>query len=370
MPVFEFPFRNYLTTGTGLTNNTVTLSANGDFCAFIFAAEQSISAKKIGFRTGSVTVTGKTIEFSIQAVSSDGQPTGTNLISGTTTTAPASNAWYEFTFSSTLTLSKGSVYAIVVKANDAGWSGNLIINCQVGGCESGVFPYIASKEAGAAATKQSNRSLETFYVIDNSGSPTVYGWPFDVDSQTVAIGINPDEAGMQFVIPTTSCSTYKVTGLRFATNTTINASAPDIGIALYNWNNGNYETALETTVFPVRNQSLTSAAIGIYEYYFDNPPILNAGSKYVASVYTTDPSFTTTALTTMRGMNITDTLKPAMWDQTNGYEWNRVSRATTTDNWSTTSNSTLAMSLICEIVSLPSGGGLLVHPGMAGGMRG
>ena len=369
MPTFEFPTRNVLTTGTGLTNVVVTISANGDYAAMVFVAESAITAKKIGFRTGTVTVSGKTIEYSIQTVGADGLPTGTTVVSGTTTTAPTSNTWNEFTFTGTGSLSKGTLYAVVVKASDASWSGNLPIRTQVSGVEAGVVPYSVAKEAGGAAAPVSNRNMETFYVVDNDGSPKVYGWPFDTDTTTVAIGINPDEAGMQFLIPTTVCSTYRVSGIRVATNTTLNASAPNLGIAIYNWNNGNYEAALETNSFPNRAQALSTAALGQYEYYFDSPPTLATGNKYVVSLYTTDPAFTTVALTTVRGMDVSDTLKPAMWDNTNGYEWNYVSRALTTDNWTTTANRVLSISLIIEILSLPGGGGSTAANPLVGYVR-
>ena len=381
MPTFEFPSRNILTTGTGLTNATITLSQNGDYAAMVFVAESAITAKKIAYRTGTVTVSGKTIEYSIQTVGADGLPTGTTVVSGTTTTAPQSDRWVEFTFTGTGSLSKGTLYAVVIKASDATWTtgtGNLPVLAQISGIEAGVVPYSVAKQAGGAAAAVSNRNMETFYIVDDAGSPKVYGWPFDQDGTsitnttvTAAIGINPDEAGMHFLIPATVCSTYRVAGIKVAMNMTLNTSAPNIGIAIYNWNSGNYQAALDTNSFANRAQALSAAAIGQYEYYFDNPPTLTAGNEYVVSLYTTDPTFTTVALTTVRGNEISDTVKPAMWDNTNDYKWNFVSRALTTDNWTTTANRVLAISLIIDILSLPSGGGgLKVHPGMTGGIRG
>jgi hypothetical protein len=365
MPTFEFPSRNILSTGTGLTDVAITLSQNGDYAAMVFVAEAAITAKKIAYRTGAVTVSSKTIEYSIQTVGADGLPTGTTVVSGTTTTTPLSNAWVEFTFTGTGSLSKGTLYAVVIKASDATWvtgTGSLPVLAQVSGIEAGVVPYSVAKQAGGAASAVSNRNMETFYIVDNAGSPKVYGWPFDTDTTTVAIGINPDEAGMQFLIPATVCSTYRVAGIKVAMNMTLNALAPNIGIAIYNWNSGNYQAPLDTNSFANRAQALSGAAIGQYEYYFDNPPTLTAGNEYVVSLYTTDPAFTTATLTTVRGAEISDTVKPAMWDNTNDYEWNYVSRALTTDNWTTTANRVLAISLIIDILSLPSGGSTAANP--------
>ena len=96
---------------------------------------------------------------------------------------------------------------------------------------------------------------------------------------------------------------------------------------------------------------------------------MTAGNEYVVSLYTTDPTFTTVALTTVRGNEISDTVKPAMWDNTNDYKWNFVSRALTTDNWTTTANRVLAISLIIDILSLPSGGGSTAANPLVGYVR-
>lgn len=388
MPFFEFPTRNLISTGGASAASNVTLTANGNYVAIIFVAEATITLKKVGVRVETVTnlyVTptppaspyGRTVEISIQTVQSDGFPSGTAVITEdfTCTSTVPSVGWWEYTFASTATLNAGTPYALVVKAKDANWANTpaatLAIAPRLTNTAGGFNPYSVRQEAASAQTKVSERLVEIFYLIDNAGSPKVYGFPFYEDDELVqAINNTTPEAGMQFKIPTSVCTTYKVRGIRVTTTQSLSALSPNVGIAIYEWNSGNYVAALDTNDFPVRQQAIpTTAAAGVHEFYFDNPPVLNAGTKYVVSLYTTNASSTVT-VTSLRGFNISDTLKPAMWDQTNDYEYNRVSRTSMTGSWTTNADSLSLMTLLCSVESLPSGGGLLVHPGMAGGMRG
>lgn len=360
MPIFEFPYRAILEIGGALGNNPIqSLSADGNNIGVVFQAEFTMSVKKAWFRQTTAGATGGSLTVSVETVNAaDGLPTGTTIVSQAFTNPVT----FPVTFTTAGTINKGTFYCL--KIQQTGTPGTPAPALSAGLTNSNLetfVPYTISNGSRGAT-----RIAENWYLEDASGSPSIMGFPFQTStSQNIN---NALQAGMKFKIPTTVCSTYKLLGIKVSTDTNNTGTVPDIRISVYDWNSGNNSTALETTDYPAYAVS-NIANVGVNEYWFDSPPTLTAGSDYIVAVGTSDTSSGTTVCT-VRNMSVLDTVKPALWDQTSNYVWDRVSRTSYTGSWTTTADSLYTMSLILDVASLPSGGGLLVHPGMAGGMRG
>lgn len=366
MPIFEFPSRSFLEIGGASANSTShTLSADTNNMGIVFVAEFTMSVKKAWVRQTTAGASGGgSLTVSIETVNTtEGLPTGTTIVSQ----AFPHPVTFPVTFTTPGTINKGTPYCLKVTQTGAVTTPNCVLNAGVTNLTlESLVPYLITNNS-----RNSTRQVECWYLEDNSGSPLVMGYPFDSPAASNPVS-NALQAGMKVKIPTSVCTTYKVLGMKLSTLVSDVASpstytGPDIRIFVYDWNGGNNSTALETTDISPQIQS-SSTNLGVNEYWFDNPPTLNAGSDYIVAFGTADTASSSTVCTA-RNVTVPDTTKPALWDQTNNYTWDRVSRTSYTGSWTTTANSMYAMSLILDVASLPSGG-LIVHPGMAGGMRG
>lgn len=360
MPVFEFPYRNILEIGGALSNNPVqTLSASGNNIGVVFQAEFTMSVKKAWHRQTAAGAGGD-LTVSVETVNAaDGLPTGTTIVSQ----AFANPVTFPVTFTTAGTINKGTFYCLKIQQTGTPTTGPAFSAGITNSNLETFVPYTISNGARGA-----NRIAENWYLEDASGSPSIMGFPFQLATSE---NINDTkQAGMKFKIPTTVCSTYKLLGIKVSTDTNTPGTAPfppDVRLSLYNWNSGNNSTALESTDYPTFAVA-NIANVGVNEYWFDSPPTLDAGSDYIVALGTANTA-SSLNVCTVRHITVLDTVKPALWDQTNNYTWDRVSRTSYTGSWTTTADSLYTMSLILDVASLPSGG-LLVHPGMAGGMRG
>lgn len=349
MPVFEFPYRSVLEIGGAMQNNpTTSLSADGNNIAVVFQAEFTMSVKKAWHRqiTAGSTSAGSSLTVSIETINaSDGLPSGTTIVSQSFTNPVT----FPVTFTTAGTINKGTFYALKIQQTGTPGVQAAVFTAGVTNSNLETFvPYTVIN--GVRGTV---RIAENWYLEGESGSPNVMGFPLQL-STTQNLN-NALQAGMKFRIPTTVCSTYKLLGIKLSTDTNNTGTVPDIRVSLYDWNSGNNSTALETTDYPAF--AVTNIAnVGVNEYWFDNPPTLTAGSDYIVAVGTSDTG-SATNVCTARHMTILDTVKPALWDQTNNYIYDRVSRTSYTGSWTTTADSMYTMSLILDVASLPSGGG-------------
>lgn len=357
MPKFDVPYRLPLESGGQGAPQTQSLSTDTTYIGLGFCAEATIDVKKVGFYATVAGSGGQTLNVTIETINTaDGLPSGTAIVS-TTTTVPLTVGWNELTFATSGTLNAGTMYMIKLQMATNPTTAPTIAYAITNADESFV-PYTV-----ISGTRSSNRITECFYIVDSAGGAKYYGWPFWLSSTqtTNLLSVNNalPEIGMRFVVPTTVCSTYKVVGLKFAGDP--NSNVNDIVISLYDWNSGNNSTALDTTTMPSYATS-PATQYSVFEYYFDNPPTLTAGSDYIAAIATSDESSATQPVSVRFFQDVPDATKPAMFDQTANYTWDRVSRTSMTGSWTTTADQTLELKLICEIVSLPSGGSTAANP--------
>jgi hypothetical protein len=352
MPKFDVPARLPIESGGQGAPQTQSLSTTATYIGLGFCAEATIDVKKVGFYATAAGSGGQTLNVTIETINTaDGLPSGTAIVS-TTTTVPLTVGWNELTFATSGTLNAGTMYMIKLQMATNPTTAPTIAYA-ISQADESFVPYTV-----ITGTRSANRVVECFYIVDSAGGAKYYGWPFWLSATQTTNQLNVNNAlpeiGMRFKIPTTVCSTYKVVGLKFAGDP--NASASDIVIGLYDWNSGNNSTALDTKTMPSYATANTTQT-ALMEYYFDNPPTLTAGSDYIAAIATSDATSATIPVAVRLFQDTPDATKPALFDQTANYTWDRVSRTSTTGSWTTTANQTLEMKLICEIVSLPSGGG-------------
>lgn len=357
MPKFDVPYRLPLETGGQGATQTQSLSTTGTYIGLGFCAEATIDVKKVGFYATAAGSGGQTLNVTIETINTaDGLPSGTAIVS-TTTTVPLTVGWNELTFATSGTLNAGTLYMIKLQMATNPTTAPTIAYA-ISQADESFVPYTV-----ISGTRSANRIVESFYIADSAGGAKYYGWPFWLSgtqaNNQLSVNNALPEIGMRFKVPTTVCSTYKVVGIKFAGDP--NASVNDIVIGLYDWNSGNNSTALDTTTMPSYATS-SATQVAMMEYYFDNPPTLTAGSDYIAAIATSDATSATSPVTVRLFSDVPDATKPALFDQTANYTWDRVSRTSTTGSWTTTANQTLQMKLICEIVSLPSGGSTAANP--------
>lgn len=349
MPYFEFPFRPFIEMGGPFTNGAqYNLAADTDNFGIVFQAEYTMSVKKAWLRqtTAGSASTGSKLTVSIETIdTTNGLPTGTTIVSQ----AYDNPVTFPVTFTTAGTINKGTFYALrVTQTGTPGTTKANFVSGLTGSQITTLVPY-----AFGNGVINGTRQAESFYLEDSAGSPLVMGFPI-VTSSGNNIN-NALQAGMKFKIPTTVCSTYKLVGIRLSTDTNATGTPPNIRLSIYDWNSGNNSTALDSVdCSPFAVASATQ--LGVNEYWFDSPTTLNAGSDYIVAVGTADTG-SATIVTTIRNMGITDSVKPVMWDYTNDYTFDRVSRTSYTGSWTVTADSIYTMSLMMEIVSLPSGGG-------------
>lgn len=359
MPKFEIPYRLPQESGGRGAPQTSSLSSTTTYIGLGFCAEATIDLKKVGFYA---TVAGsgtQTVSLSVETINTaDGLPSGTAIVS-TTVSLPLTVGWNEVTFSTSGTLSAGTLYMLKIGPMSAAPTTNPTIAYAFSNADESFVPYTVLN-----GTRQSTRVTECFYLVDNDGGAKYYGWPFwrsstQGDNQ-LAVNNSLPQVGMKFRVPTTVCSTYKLLGIKFTGE--VSAVTPQIQIAVYDWNSGNTSTALDSVNFSSQASANISNGCAILEYYFDTPPTLDAGSDYIAAIGTSDATSATSPVAVRVFTSVPDATKPALFDQTADYVWDRISRTSTAGSWSTASNQSLVMQLILDVASLPSGGSTATNP--------
>jgi hypothetical protein len=185
---------------------TVVLDASADRMALVFQSPVTASLTGIGFCTGTVT-TGDTVDVRVETVSTtDGFPTGSLVAATTNKTQVIANAddntWFDVTLTSAASLTKGTLYAIVIAAS--GSPGNLqvrYLNMAASGLTPN-YPYIANNLTGSyamLATATGNFALKfgSAYYTPGGDCYAISA----LNSVTFNSGSTPDERGLKFQVP-------------------------------------------------------------------------------------------------------------------------------------------------------------------------
>jgi len=367
MVTFTFPSLLGLpNAGSTPSAQSSSITAPSAYAGIGFIAQAATVVKKVALRFGTISGTDN-VTVSIQTTDSDGSPSGTSVVSQTiAVNTLTANTWNEITFTTTGTLTKGTRYVIDILAASTFSSTVQLIQGYINYSDSSFLPYSYSGTS-TTYTPSTTRFAECFAIIDNAGLPNVYGGlTSDEDGLTIqATNAAPPavqgvvELGNKFKIASSLCSTYRVVGLRVSADSTTQTT-PNLSWSIYAWNSGNNSTALcQDSMSPYTN-NIAVRAYG--DFYFSNPATLNAGTEYIACIGTTGTTGTTNILTVSIQTDTKDDYKPLLWDQTNDYLYDRVSRTSLTGSWTTTANSITSMQLIIEIITFPSSSSTAANP--------
>ena len=383
MPLTEIDFlypRVIMPQGGAITAATnIPINGTGDIQVWICQADEDMTITQVGChvttRTGSPGNTATGLRLGITYIdATTGFPTNTPTPTwaNATFSGAAGTAYQEFnattgitqnqnliaTLITPVTITRGTVFGICADANAGTWvSGSDFINIRTGFVStypSYNFPYSTGILTGGSNV---DNTVDCPTFLYRSSTKT-YGQPYEtVASLNNNSGSTPDEYGMYFRFATGTTSAYQISGVRLGC-----LVAANFDVILYD-TNGTTVLASVTADVDIQNQ----ATHGAYNYLFTGTtlPTLTAGSYYRLVVR---PS-TATAMGPVQYFTFrTDADKTAILGAADDVQY--TSR-TNGGAWTQDTNRLFAMQAI--VVALDTGtatGGMLVHPGMTGGMRG
>jgi hypothetical protein len=353
------------------------LDATTDLQGQVYRAEDAVTITKVAVRFTAVggTSTDRVIRAGIVYIdATTGYPASTPVwadatFSGAAGTAyaeitavpatpvPAINVFTEFTLTTAVTMAKGTYFGIVVKGMTGTWSATDSVSVTRGWNTITPyirFPYGFEITTGSTLARVNSACPGTYY----STSTTTYGYPMETFS---TLGINngtaPAEAGMTFRIPSTVCSTYKVAGLVLSAQ----LGTGGFDVVLYSGLTALQTTSWDGDITHVGNQSQCNLR-------FDTATLstLNSGTDYTITIKPTSA----TNFGTFSYMTFNNTAHKQVFIST---PTDIVYVSRNTGGGAFTSNTTrlFCMQLMIEDMAFTSSssGGLVVHPGMSGGMR-
>jgi hypothetical protein len=344
-----------------------TLQAVGDYMAVICQAEEDATITRVTGYVNARNGTPGTTRVGIQSVvTTTGLPSGTWLGSVDLTTDitnfPATTV-KEWTLSSNATVTRGQYYAIVIQALSGSWStatDNLQLYSYQGtgvGPSLAVFPYVYDVINGVAGTKTTTALVPCVGCGSSTTQYRIAHKPTSVSSWNS--GSTPNQRGIKFKLPASSVSSFKIDGVRMAVGPTNSASTWDLN--LYDASNN----ILQNRSF-TNQEAYNVATLLIRDYYFDESTLtaLSPNTDYRIAIQAT--SATLGCMTYIELASATDC--------TSAFIPNGTYCSTTrtgTGAWTDTTTAWFPMQLIIDDLTVSaSGGGLMTHPGMAGGMRG
>jgi hypothetical protein len=343
------------------------IRALSDYVSVITMAEEDAVIDRVTGYVDLLTGSGGTVRVGIQSVNTTtGLPSGTWLgygdfaMNGTNFPNFSTKQW---TLSTTATITRGQYYAIVIFALSGTFSGSSKIRFYtVRGTGVGpafvTFPYTYNIDNGTASGKSTAATIPNFgcgtstrqYGIGTSGG----------NQSSWNSGTSPNQRGMKFKLPASLCTTFKVVGVRMAVGPTNSASTWDLN--LYD----SSSTVLQNRSY-TNQEAFNSASFLMRDYYFDDSTLtaLSPNTDYRIAVQATSSSLGCMSYIEMGGG----------WDCSSAFIPDGTFHLTTrtgTGAWTDTTTSWMPMQLIIDdfTASGSGGGGMVVHPGMAGGMRG
>lgn len=374
---------HYLTYGDphpGLSFSFTNFTLNGgtDQVEWIVQAEAGVVITKLGFRYGLRTGTDTTLTYkiSIQGVTIAGVPDGTIKGGGTPaskTFVPPGNSswdgtWQWITLDNAWTVPDGDNFIAIVIAWDSGTisgANSSSFTSRGSGVNQG-FPCSIDNDAGART-----RGI-TAPIYGYASASRVYGRPCSVtSSHTFNSGTGTaDEYAIKFTIPAAWGDTYKLIGIR---GTFTLAAGGSLKVNLYG---GTDTTAANSTGATTEvtihqdvtlDQDFTGATFSaITDILFDEATLvtLYAGATYRIGFQPQNTNNVTIVFTSVG--------TEADLDALNGGVDVCKSARLNAGNWTDTETDRLQVGLIFRDFTEPTGGGggMLVHPGLSGGMRG
>lgn len=331
-----------------LGSTNFLIDAAGEKVAGVFQIPKSGTITHLGFSVGTVT-TAETLKVGLETVNASGDPTGTQYGGSAvgTQASPASDWFYEVALGTPATATVGDTVAIVVQFNST--IGNLnILGIQSPSTRVG-YPYIDHYTASWA---KNSATQPTFSVKYNDGTYEYCGLlPIVLTSTTYNNGSTPDERALYFSLPFPSAAIGAWVHLDLD---------GAVDIVLYD---SDGSTTIGSFSMVVAERAGTSRRWH-YGRFTQGSVSLSANTAYRLSV---KPTSVTSII-----LNEFTVLSNAMFDMlslgSNGY----LSTRTDAGAWTETNTQRPFVGLILNKFDdgVGGSGGMLVHSGMTGGMRG
>jgi hypothetical protein len=354
------------TTGT----NSKKIQATGDYVACIRQAEAADTITKVGFYhdVRGTNATPGTCRVGIQSVNTSGDPSGTWL-GYTDYTANATNfpnfsgVNLDITANGTASVTRGQLYAIVVYAQSGTWdaSNNLQFTTTYAGAGQYItaFPTVKAIVSGAASNHNATQPHANMYC---ESSTATYGNPQVTPTSQASYNSasSPDEIGVKFSLESSWTTNFNILGIQGILGVTNSAATGTL--KLYD----SSSNLLQSKSFTSTELYAGSAANLQRTLMFDTTALenLTPGSTYRIAIEATAASL---GFTTMLYVNFPNNTVVRAF--TGGGTYQKTQRVDG-GAWTDTDTLVPAWKLLISAATASGGGGMLVHPGMSGGIRG
>lgn len=346
------------------------IRAIGDYVACIRQAEEDATITKVGFYFDArgTNATPGTCRVGIQSVNTSGDPSGTWL-GYTDYTANATNfpnfsgVNLSITANGTASVTRGQLYAIVMYAQSGTWdaSNNLQFTTLFAGSGQYItaFPTMKSIIAGAANNNNGSQPHPNIYC---ESATATYGNPQITPTNQASYnsGGSPDEIGIKFSLESSWTTSFNILGIQGILGVT-NSAATGV-LKLYDSGG----SLLQSKSFTATELSAGNTAVLNRTLMFDTTTLVNLtpGSTYRIAIEATAASLGFTTMIQVAFPNAT-VVRAFVGSGT----YMRTER-TNAGAWTDTDTVVPAWKLIISAATGSTGGGMVVHPGMSGGIRG
>lgn len=356
---------------SSLTANNLTFDSTTDRICVVSISQHSDSISKIYFRTGTVT-TGCTVQVQVETVT-NGRPSGVAWALNTngTVAVAGSNTWQTVTLTAAATLVPGDIFAIVITYSSGAVPSFIILSSNTEPAQTtGMWPAYFQDTGAGTWTGSTGPALEMIVEFTSGGVMYVPGCT-SVDGSGSIFGYDnadsPDERAMRFQVP------FKCRCVGAIFDMANISAGADFSLSLWPASSTTDADALAQKAYD-GDLPVTTTTDGGVLVFWDTAQTLTINTTY----YLGCRADTATA----NGVGLIEIACPAGITNairglpiiTNGsvYSSTRAWTAGSAGAWTDTTTRLPAISLLIDQLDDGAGGsgGLIVHPGMNGGMRG
>jgi len=355
--------------------SAVAVNGTSDFQGMACAAEEDMTITKVGVipsgRTGSPgnvangcrlgivyidATTGFPAVPPVWADATFSGAAGTAYQDFNATTGITTGVFLEATLTTPVAVTKGEIFGILFDPVAGTWDTTNLINI-VRGVNTAYpykrFPY--GYEVTGAGFAMANTAHPIFMY---KSSTKTYGFPYQsFTGVNVSNTSTPDEFGMYFRIPTGTCSTYKVAGLRLG----FVPGSANFDVLLYDTDG---TTVLHSVAVDGNIMHTINGAAFDFEFTSTTLATLNAGSYYRLVVRpSTGTNMGSVQYATFPVAADKEAILPVAADV-------QYTSRVNAGAWTEVTNQLWTMQALIVDMTASTGGGMLVHPGMTGGIRG
>lgn len=327
----------------------LTLNDSDDKVAYVFRVPKSGNIRYVGFRTGTVT-TGDTLKVGIQTTdATTGSPTGSaygGMVAGTQVLVNTDdNLWFTVQLGTDATATAGDFVAAVIEFNSF-VAGNLQIISHLSQTGGMVFPYYDLYEA---SWNPGNSGLPVFYIkySDGTVSYIANAMPFSGIAAQTFNNAGTNEYALRFRLPVP----VRMAGVYLAATW-----AGDTKIILYDSDG----TSILNSITWDKDY-IQSVNPNHFFMRYASPVTLVKNTFYRLGLQPQSASLTTIILATVPEAVALDQMEGGQ-----DFHLSTKNAGTWTD---VTTQRPMFSILLDQFDDGTAVGGLLTHPGMAGGMR-